>query len=228
MARKHIVNRIKQRSDVTQILYAVELTERNPLDIVDAGLYPPIKDEDDKVDAKETIAIDEYGRLLLQGITEKKEFLDQRISHASDNWSIDRMPAVDRSILRLAAYEMLYVDEIPVSVAINEAVDLAKKFGGDDSPRFVNGILGKIANAPASEQAKFNLEPVVRTTAEDLEQPTEAEAVAAIMEAISSHDGSVELVEVGPVEDDASASKVEAEAAADVFAGDAGSEANEG
>lgn len=201
MARKHIVNRIKQRSDVTQILYAVELTDRNPIDIVDAGLYPAIFDDDNKLDKKETIAIDEYGRLLLQGITEKRDFLDQRISHASDNWAIDRMPAVDRSILRLATYEMLYVDEIPVSVAINEAVDLAKKFGGDDSPRFVNGILGKIANAPASEQAKFELEPVVRTTAEDLEQPSEAEAVAAIMEAIASNDGSIEIVEVGPVED---------------------------
>lgn len=201
MARKHIVNRIKQRSDVTQILYAVELTDRNPIDIVDAGLYPPIKDDDDKVVVEETIAVDEYGRLLLRGITEKKDFLDQRISHASDNWAIDRMPAVDRSILRLATYEMLYVDEIPVSVAINEAVDLAKKFGGDDSPRFVNGILGKIANAPASEQAKFELESVVKTTAEDLEQPSEAEAVAAIMEAIASNDGSIEIVEVGPVEE---------------------------
>ena len=201
MARKHIVNRIKQRSDVTQILYAVELTDRNPIDIVDAGLYPAVFDDDGKLNKKETIAVDEYGRLLLQGITEKKDFLDQRISHASDNWAIDRMPAVDRSILRLATYEMLYVDEIPVSVAINEAVDLAKKFGGDDSPRFVNGILGKIANAPASEQAKFELEPIVKTTAEDLEQPSEAEAVAAIMEAIASNDGSIEIVEIGPVED---------------------------
>lgn len=211
MARKHIVNRIKQRSDVTQILYAVELTDRNPIDIVDAGLYPAIFDDEGKLIKEETIAIDEYGRALLQGITDKKDFLDQRISRASDNWAIDRMPAVDRSILRLAAYEMLYLDEIPVSVAINEAVNLAKRFGGDDSPRFVNGILGKIANAPASEKAAFELEPVERTTAEDLEQPSEAEAVAAIMEAIASNDGSVELVELGPVEE-ASASVDDSEA----------------
>ncbi|MDO5335503.1 MAG: transcription antitermination factor NusB, partial [Coriobacteriia bacterium] len=127
---------------------------------------------------------------LLAGITEKKDFLDQRISHASSNWSIDRMPAVDKSILRLAAYEVLFMDEIPVSVAINEAVNLAKSFGGDDSPRFVNGILGKIANAPKSAESAS--EPVVHTTADELVQPTEEEAVAAILEAIATNDDDVE------------------------------------
>ena len=72
--------------------------------------------------------------------------IDVRLNSTSENWKLNRMPIVDRCILRLATYEMLFVDEVPVSVAINEAVELAKDFGGEDeSPRFVNGVLGRIA-----------------------------------------------------------------------------------
>ena len=75
------------------------------------------------------------------------------IGESSQNWAIDRMPVVDRSVLRLAVYEMRYVDDVPQSVAINEAVELAKAFGGeDDSHRFVNGILGRLARLSESEQ----------------------------------------------------------------------------
>lgn len=67
-------------------------------------------------------------------------------SRPSENWSLARMPIVDRSILRLATFEMMYIDDVPTSVTINEAVELAKDFGGEDeSHRFVNGILGRIA-----------------------------------------------------------------------------------
>ena len=62
------------------------------------------------------------------------------------------MPKVDLEILRLAVYEMLYDEDVPVSVAINEAVELAKKFGGDDSPSFINGILGKVARSQESKE----------------------------------------------------------------------------
>ena len=66
---------------------------------------------------------------------------------------MDRMPILDRSLLRLAASEMCYVEDVPVSVSINEAVNLAKEFGGENSPRFVNGILGRIAIHLEEEQA---------------------------------------------------------------------------
>jgi transcription antitermination protein NusB len=67
------------------------------------------------------------------------------IGEVSENWAVTRMPLVDRNILRIATYEILYDAEVPPSVAINEAVELAKVYGGEDSSKFVNGVLGKIA-----------------------------------------------------------------------------------
>lgn len=165
--------RSSQRAYVVQVLYQADMVDKEPLELVEQDLL-----------SQETRLLDDYGRGLLSGITEKKTELDERISDASNNWSLDRMPSVDRSILRLATYETLFMDEIPVSVAINEAVNLAKKFGGDDSPRFVNGILGRIAHVEVKEPAD-DVEDIPVTTL-DLSQPTEDEAVAAIMEAINS------------------------------------------
>ncbi|QBE99128.1 transcription antitermination factor NusB [Blautia producta] len=71
--------------------------------------------------------------------------IDEILNQASSGWKVSRMSKVDVNILRLAVYEMKYDEDVPVKVAINEAVELAKKFGGDDSSSFVNGILGKIA-----------------------------------------------------------------------------------
>lgn len=71
--------------------------------------------------------------------------IDNAINEASDDWSIERMSKVDLTILRLAYYEMNFDEDIPVKVAINEAVELAKIYGGDDSPAFINGVLGKLA-----------------------------------------------------------------------------------
>lgn len=72
--------------------------------------------------------------------------IDKMISEKATGWSIDRMGRVELTILRLAIYEMLFDEDIPVSVSINEAVEIAKKFGGDDAPAFVNGVLSKFAN----------------------------------------------------------------------------------
>ena len=80
--------------------------------------------------------------------------IDKHLAATSENWALARMPIVDRSILRLATYEMMYVDDVPTSVTINEAVELAKDFGGEDeSPRFVNGVLGRIAKILDEEKA---------------------------------------------------------------------------
>ena len=72
--------------------------------------------------------------------------LDEKINNASRGWKTGRMGKAELAILRLAVYEMLYDDEIPVKVAINEAVELSKRYGGEDAPSFVNGISGKIAS----------------------------------------------------------------------------------
>ena len=86
---------------------------------------------------------------LVTGTTQNLDRINQVISRCADNWEIHRMATVDRNILRLATYELLFVEEIPPKVSINEAVDLAKKFGDVESSRFVNGILDRISKTEA-------------------------------------------------------------------------------
>lgn len=91
----------------------------------------------------------DFARSLVFGTLEHIEVLDEVISRLSKDWQIDRMPSVDLNIMRLALFEMLHVQGIPPGASINEAVELAKKYGGEDSAKFINGILGKVAENPA-------------------------------------------------------------------------------
>lgn len=81
----------------------------------------------------------------VEGVKEHISEIDEMIAAVAKGWTIDRMSKVDLAILRLAIYEMKYSEETPVSVAVNEAVELAKKFSSDQAPAFINGILGKLA-----------------------------------------------------------------------------------
>ena len=85
-----------------------------------------------------------FAEPLIRGTLEHQAELDERIKQYAKNWDLHRMAVVDRNILRLAIYEMLYRDDIPPVVSINEAVDIAKKFSTEDSGKFVNGILDKV------------------------------------------------------------------------------------
>jgi len=88
----------------------------------------------------------DFSRALFLGTHEHIEEIDALIEAKSIDWQLSRMPLADKAILRLAVFEMLYVDEVPLSVSIDEAVELAKEFGGAErSPAFVNGVLGQIA-----------------------------------------------------------------------------------
>lgn len=86
----------------------------------------------------------EYIRKRVDAVMENIEEIDRVISSKTENWTIDRMNYVDLTIIRLAYYEIKYDDDIPMAVAINEAVDLAKIYGGDESSSFVNGVLAKL------------------------------------------------------------------------------------
>lgn len=88
--------------------------------------------------------IKEFVRSLVRGTEEHQEKIDQLIEQYSKDWKLDRMAAVDRNLLRLAIYEILYMPDIPSAVSINEAVELAKIYGSDESAKFVNGILGNL------------------------------------------------------------------------------------
>lgn len=83
---------------------------------------------------------------MVSGITEKQHEIDEIISGYARDWTLKRMPILDKNILRIGTYELLYEDEIPLSVSINEAVELAKKYSTESSSRFVNGILGNVVN----------------------------------------------------------------------------------
>ncbi|MBW4041427.1 MAG: transcription antitermination factor NusB [Acidobacteria bacterium] len=85
-----------------------------------------------------------YAREIVQGVIDRADEIDALIEHHSTSWPLDRMPAVDRGILRIAVWESRYNAEVPVGVAIDEAVELAKELSTDDSPKFVNGILTAI------------------------------------------------------------------------------------
>lgn len=85
---------------------------------------------------------DGYARAVVKGTRENLELIDEELSKRSHSWKVSRMAAIDRSILRLAVYEMKYINDVTPGVAINEAVELAKKFGTDESARFINGVLG--------------------------------------------------------------------------------------
>jgi transcription antitermination protein NusB len=87
----------------------------------------------------------EYAVGLIEGVASHLDRIDELLASYTEGWTLDRMPVVDRNLARIAVYELLYVDEIDDAVAITEAVELAKQMSTDDSPRFLNGVLGRIA-----------------------------------------------------------------------------------
>ena len=128
------MRRRKARELALKMLYQMEVN----LDAVDGALERYLKvfpHQDDIVD---------YTRILLSGVKRERDNLDRYIAEASEHWKITRITYVDRNILRVAIFEMLYSPEVPPKVAIDEALELAKKFGGEDSKDFINGVLDRI------------------------------------------------------------------------------------
>ena len=97
----------------------------------------------------------DYIKNVYFGVFENTEMLDEKLKGASNDWSVDRMSRVTVSILRLAVYELYFERNIPKSVTINEAVELAKKYDADSAPAFINGILNKISKDPAIEKDPY-------------------------------------------------------------------------
>ncbi|HHV51280.1 MAG TPA: transcription antitermination factor NusB [Candidatus Avimonas sp.] len=105
----------------------------------------PIRDIIENAGEARDLVCDEFALMLAEGVDKHIEEIDQAISNQLHKWSKDRLSRVSLSIMRIAVFEMFYCNDIPVSVSINEAVELAKKYGGEDDPAFVNGVLGGIA-----------------------------------------------------------------------------------
>jgi transcription antitermination protein NusB len=84
---------------------------------------------------------------LFDGVVNEQQALDQRLNEASENWRVQRMPTVDRNVLRLGAYELLNTPQTPAAAVLDEAIELARRFGTEDSPAFVNGVLDRLKDA---------------------------------------------------------------------------------
>ncbi len=127
--------RTKAREYALQILYAVDITKDDPGDCIERFWEG---NEESSGEVKK------FAAGLVLGVSDNKKEIDRIITKYATNWHLDRMAVIDRNVLRFATYELIYVKDIPPKVSINEAIDIAKKFGGPDSGKFVNGVLDKI------------------------------------------------------------------------------------
>jgi N utilization substance protein B len=103
--------------------------------------------------AEITAKVREFAEVLVQGVQERREMIDEAIKARSKNWALARMPRVDLNIMRLATFELMFRPDIPKKVSINEAIEIARKFGDKESPSFVNGILDEIEACVKTEEA---------------------------------------------------------------------------
>jgi len=142
-----MANRRKIREYAVQILYGLDFYETDPNEAVRFFMHcfceEPIHDG--------------FLEKVICGVAGHREEIDNLIRQFSTNWRLERMAIVDRNILRMATFELLHLPEIPRKVSINEAIEVAKKYGGDDSPSFINGILDRIAfevRGPETEEER--------------------------------------------------------------------------
>ncbi|TWP50834.1 transcription antitermination factor NusB [Lentzea tibetensis] len=126
--------RSKARKRAVDFLYEADLLGTNAVTLLA-----------ERVGSPDVPPVNDYTVTLVEGVTAHKARIDDLISEHSEGWTLQRMPAVDRAVLRLGLYELLWATDVPDAVAIDEAVELAKGLSTDDSPRFVNGVLGRIA-----------------------------------------------------------------------------------
>ncbi|MFE2757232.1 transcription antitermination factor NusB [Actinosynnema sp. NPDC059335] len=126
--------RSKARKRAVDVLYEADLRGSDPVTLLA-----------DRVGSADVPPVNDYTITLVEGVTAHRARIDDLISEHSEGWTLQRMPAVDRAVLRIGLYELLWAADVPDAVAIDEAVELAKGLSTDDSPRFVNGVLGRIA-----------------------------------------------------------------------------------
>ena len=127
--------RRKARTLVLQALYEVDSTGHEPEEVVSHLLVEEGLSEENA----------NFTRELVSGVIQNKEKIDDYIQSFAPAWPVEQIPVVDRNILRLAIFEILINNKVPVKVAINEAVEIAKTFGSDNSAKFVNGVLGSVS-----------------------------------------------------------------------------------
>jgi N utilization substance protein B len=124
--------RSKARKRALDVLYAAEMRGEGPVEALDAAI------------AAGEGPTNDYTALLVRGVVAHQERIDGLLAEYSEGWTLERMPAVDRNVLRLGVFELLFADDVPDPVAVTEAMALVRDLSTDESPAFVNGVLGNI------------------------------------------------------------------------------------
>jgi transcription antitermination protein NusB len=143
-------SRTKARSVALQVLYEVDIANHQP------GIVLQERLADESLD----LPLAEFTRQIVFGVAPLAQSLDNFISQHAPEWPLDQVAAIDRNILRIALWEFAVARCTPVKVAINEAIELAKLYGSDSTPRFVNGVLGSLANRQNEIFATFGSQPL--------------------------------------------------------------------
>ena len=130
--------RSKARKQALDLLYETDIRGTNLVDTLNARDIP--------AEGPDARPIREYTRELVGGVSDNRRKIDELITTYAQGWDMDRLPAVDRNILRLGIYEILWSTNVPTSVAIDEALDLARELSSDDSSKYIHGVLGRIAS----------------------------------------------------------------------------------
>ncbi len=141
-------NRRKSRELAMQALFYIDMSRNGPNGLLDSFCenFKPSKN------------VLPFFLKLVTGVLQAKPDIDRIIERFSDNWKLRRMSCVDRNMMRIAVYEMLYCNDIPPKVSINEAIDVGKKFGTEESGAFINGILDSIRMALENEEIKIGVD----------------------------------------------------------------------
>jgi N utilization substance protein B len=141
--------RRQARRLAVDVLYEAEIRDRLPLESFeerqDAGWVETASEDATTTPPPEREVV-AYARSLVSGVQLHQADIDETIGKYADRWAITRMPVIDRTLLRIALFELLWKEDIPVPVAINEAVELAKELSTEDSGRFINGLLGRVVD----------------------------------------------------------------------------------
>jgi transcription antitermination factor NusB len=131
------------REHALKVLYQFDITKR-PMDAVIESYWKAEETKDNEIIT--------YSDMLVKGINQHLDIIDNKIAEYATNWQLKRMAIIDRNVMRIGVYELKYTSDIPPKVAINEAVELVKKYGDLESSKFVNGILDKIHKKEIIEQ----------------------------------------------------------------------------
>ena len=150
------MKRRSARIVAVQSLYQIEMNRIPPVEALHTSMEEALGDNESGMDVTDADELLQYVQGLLSELVPKLPEIDAVLTNFLDGYQVERLSRVDREVLRLAVYEMLYRDDIPPKVALNEAIEVAKYFGSDESGKFVNGVLGKMIRRVDELKASVN------------------------------------------------------------------------